>query len=765
MVLALAQVGQVTGTVRADSTLIPLPNVAVRMVDLPHVAVTDRRGNFVMPAVPPGRWSLEAWTIGYDTARAEVSVGTGGTATVDFLLATSPLVLSGINVEAFRIPSVGPAAVRVDIETLSQVPALAEVDVLRALEVLPSIATSSEYSTALYVRGATPDQTDILLDGFPVFNPYHLGGLYAAFNPDAVSSVEVFSGAMPTTVGSRISSAVTVQTREGGSDRLRGRGTVSLSSLGAVLDGPVPALPGTFLLSGRRSLRNFTGGGLAAEGIIPRNLEVGFHDVIAKWTLPWTGGAVEALYFFTTEGLNLKEIGMGSTLFPATRHDWGWGSELVGLSAHLPLGSSARLEARMGSSTFNTELATWWLVLGQRSDSAAAAVASMADRMVSTNLVATGSWAGMRHELSLGGELRRSRMHYDSWRGDNPPDGLWSEFVPTFRGGFLLDVAQFWVEDQITFASDRFGVRMGLRGTSPKGLDTALQPRVGLRIALTDWLALTAGAGRYAQPVHSVRVEESAATSFMAFDLFRPAQRELGMPAAEDVVLGAELRRGDASFRVDVYTKRYSQLSLPALPLNPWQWPVLELDSFDVGTANARGAEILADYVRAPVGIWLSYAWQVTRRTLGEVTYTPRYERRHTVDLLAAFALPDNLKLNLRGIYASGQPTTQVIGRHQPPRFAPQVDAFDVRAERRNLLGPLNGIRLPAYMRVDIGARLDIEREILGHATDLSFFVQLVNALNITNTLYWDPTIDVELRDDPKWQFPPTLTAGLEWSF
>jgi hypothetical protein len=176
MVLALAQVGQVTGTVRADSTLIPLPNVAVRMVDLPHVAVTDRRGNFVMPAVPPGRWSLEAWTIGYDTARAEVSVGTGGTATVDFLLGTSPLVLSGINVEAFRIPSVGPAAVRVDIETLSQVPALAEVDVLRALEVLPSIATSSEYSTALYVRGATPDQTTSFSMGSPSSTPITWAG-------------------------------------------------------------------------------------------------------------------------------------------------------------------------------------------------------------------------------------------------------------------------------------------------------------------------------------------------------------------------------------------------------------------------------------------------------------------------------------------------------------------------------------------------------------------------------------------------------------
>jgi hypothetical protein len=765
MVLALAQVGQVSGTVRADSTLIPLPSVAVRIVELPRAAVTDRRGSFLLPAVPPGQWTLEASAIGYETARAEVSVGIDGAATVEFFLSTSPVVLSGINVEVFRIPSVGPAAVTVDMETLAQVPALAEVDVLRALEVLPSVATASEYSTALYVRGATPDQTDILLDGFPVFNPYHLGGLYAAFNPDAVSSVEVFSGAMPAATGSRISGAVTVQTREGGSDRLRGRGTVSLSSLGAVLDGPVPALPGTFLLSGRHSLRNFTGGGLAAEGIIPRNLRVGFHDVLAKWTLPWTGGAVEGLYFSTREGVNLEERGLGSLLSPAGRHDWGWGSRLLGLSTHLPLGSSVRLGARLGSSTFDTGLSTWWVVLGEKTEDAAAAVASMTDRMVSLNLVVTGSWAGTRNELSVGGELRRSRMDYDSWRGDNPPEGLWNEFIPIFHDSFVLDAAQFWIESRTTFASDRLGVRVGLRGTSPKGLDTAIQPRLGLRIALTDWLALTAGAGRYAQTTHSVRVEEAAGTSFMAFDLFRPAQKELGMPSAEDLVVGAEMRHGDASLRLDAYTKRYAHLALPELPLNPWQWPVLELDSFELGAATARGMEVLADYVRDPVGLWLSYAWQATRRTLGEVTYTPRYERRHTVDVLTAFALPENIELNLRGIYATGQPTTRVVGRHQPPRFAPLFDAFDVRAERRNLLGAHNSIRLPAYIRVDIGARLDVEREILGRVTDLSFFAQLVNALNITNTLYWDPSVDANVRDDPTWQFPPTLTVGVEWSF
>ncbi len=765
LALVFVQVGQVSGTVREDSTLIPLPNVGVQVPALGRVAATDRRGNFVIRAVPKGRWTVVASAIGYDTARGEVSIENGESASVDFLLTTAPVVLPGINVEILRIPSVGPSRVKVDMEMLAQVPALAEVDVFRALEVLPSVATVSEYSTALYVRGGTPDQTDILLDGFPVFNPYHLGGLYAAFNPDAVSAVEVVSGAMPATLGSRISSVVTIETREGGNDRLRGRGTLSLSSLGGTLDGPVPRLPGTFLLSARQSLRSAVGGGLAAEGLIPRTLHVGFHDILAKWTLPWPGGAVEGLYFSTAEGVDLPQPGQGSVLSPALRHDWRWGSRTLGLSGHFPLGSSARLEARLGSSTFDTEIATWWQVLNQKTEGAAEATASMTDRMANVNFVATRSWVGSRHQFSLGGEFRRSWMNYDSRRADNPPNGVWNEFVPRFQDAFRLDVRQFWIEDEITFGSGLLGVRLGLRGTAPEGLGTTLQPRAGLRLTLTDWLAVTAGAGRYVQPVHSVRVEEAIGTSFMAFDLFRPARADLGMPASDDVVVGVELRRGEASLRFDVYKKRYTNLVLPALPANPWKSAVIELDSFQVGTGTARGAELLADYVREPVSVWLSYAWQETRRTLGDVTYSPRYERRHTVDLLTAFSLPDNLELNVRGVYGSGQPTTPVVGRYQPPRFAPQLDAFDVRAQRRLLLGRHNSIRLPAYVRVDIGVRLNIQREVFDHMTDLSFFMQLVNALNMTNTLYWDPSIDARLKDDPFWQFPLTLTVGLEWSF
>jgi hypothetical protein len=174
--------------------------------------------------------------------------------------------------------------------------------------------------------------------------------------------------------------------------------------------------------------------------------------------------------------------------------------------------------------------------------------------------------------------------------------------------------------------------------------------------------------------------------------------------------------------------------------------------------------ELLADYVREPFSAWLSYAWQRTRKTVGITTYTPRYERRHTIDLLTAFALPVGLQLNARAIYATGQPTTPVVGIYQPPRFDPEGDAFAPRDQRRLLLGDHNSIRLPAYVRVDVGGRFEIEREVFGRSADLEFFVQLINALNMTNPIAWEPTLNPTALDDPARQLPLTITAGMSWS-
>jgi hypothetical protein len=759
LVVLVQTTGTVSGTVRADSTETPVAYASVELVELDRGVSADEQGNFFLSEIPPGSWTLRASALGYATEEATIEVGAAsGALVVSFLLRTAPIPLGQINVEATRVLQfTGPPPARVAMETLRQVPALAEVDVLRAVSVLPSVIPVSDYSTALYVRGATPDQTEILIDGFPVHNPYHLGGVYGAFNPDAVEAVEVLPGAMPASVGSRISSVVRIETRDGGADRTRSRGGLGLTSAKLELDGPVPFLPGTYLLSGRKSYRNFTGGGIAADGIIPQNLDTGFHDVLAKWRLPWgRGHTVEGLFFSSGEWVGVPEDGLS-----AVSYDWGWGSRLFGLRSQLLLGSRLSLDASVAGTTFETELGSWWDDFPLPDEQTVDADGAMADHLAEAQL----TWQAARYAIRLGAQARTSSMNYDAVRDVAPPPGLWDRFVPSFLGDFEQRSLQSWAEVDVSPLA-RVAFRVGMRNTYLEGHGSTLQPRAGLRIDLMDRLSLHAGAGRYVQGVHSIRVEEAAGTSFMAYDLLRPATEQIGPPTAEDIVVGLEYRRQPASIRVDAFAKRYRSLALPPLPINPWSAAVIETDDFTAATGTTRGLEVLADYVTGSASVWLSYALRDGTRTLDGLTFSPRFERRHNLDAMGSVALPDGLTLNLRTVYASGQPLTPVSGRVQLVAFAPERDALgNERTRRRSVLGEHNSSRMPDYFRVDVGGALDYTREMMGYDVDLTFRVQIVNMLNRANVLYWNPTTNSALEDDPTQQLPLSLTASVEWAF
>ncbi len=754
--LALAQTAAaISGTVRADSTEAPIPFATVEIAELGRAVSTDEQGNFVVRSVPAGVWTVRASALGHGTQETTVDLRSVASRSVAFRLRPVPIVLGQINVEASRVLEfTGPSPARVGMETLNQVPALVELDVLRSVTVLPAITSASDYSSALYVRGGTPDQTEILLDGFPVHNPYHLGGVYGAFNPDAVQAVEVFPGAMPASLGSRISSVVRVETRHGGQDRVRSRGGLGLTAARLEVDGPVPALPGTFLLSGRKSYRNFTGGGLAADGIIPRSLDTGFDDVLAKWRVPWAeGNTLEAIYFQSGEWVDVP--------LDAIHYDWGWGSRLLGVRSHLFLGSRLSVEASAARSTFDTDLGSWWFAFETGDEQTVDAHGTHVDDVAELRITLPGDrWAAR-----LGGQVRSSDMRYDSYRIANPPEGLWDRYVPNFEADFSETTLHGWGEIDVR-PLERVSVRVGVRATSMEGLGSVLQPRAGLRLGLSDGVALTAGAGRHVQSVHSIRAEEAAGTSFMAFDVVRPATAAIGPPTAEDVVVGLELRRASTSLRVDGFWKRYRNLALPPIPTNPWDAEVVEPANFVEATGVSRGVEVLADYVGSDASLWVSYALRAGERTLEGFTYTPRFERRHNLDLLASLALPDRFTLSLRTVYASGQPTSPVVSHMYPLTFDPELGGITTRREgRRTVLGAHNSIRMPAYVRVDVGGKVDVTREVRGRTIDLTFRAQVVNVLNRTNVIYWNPSTGPLVPDDPARQFPITMTAGIEWAF
>lgn len=223
--------GTLHGTVRAEGTQEPIAYATLELPGLGRRVEADARGYYVVPDLPIGRWQVRVSAFGYRPSERMVDVGRGESLRVDFVLARRPIELEGVAVETeSAAPAVaehaGPGPVRISAPMIRVVPALAEADVLRAVQALPSVAAASDFSSALYVRGGSPDQNLVLLDGAPLFNPYHLGGIFSAFDPDAVQAVDVLPGAFPASVGDRVSGVVAVRTRDGGRDRIRGRGAV-----------------------------------------------------------------------------------------------------------------------------------------------------------------------------------------------------------------------------------------------------------------------------------------------------------------------------------------------------------------------------------------------------------------------------------------------------------------------------------------------------------------------------------------------------------
>lgn len=146
------------------------------------------------------------------------------------------------------------SSIDLPVATIKALPAfLGEVDILKALQLLPGIQGGNEGTSGLYVRGGSPDQNLILLDGVPVYNASHLFGFFSVFNADAVKSVEVIKGGFPARYGGRLSSVIDINMKEGDKYQYHGEGGIGLVASRLTLEGPIQKGKSSFMVSGRRT--------------------------------------------------------------------------------------------------------------------------------------------------------------------------------------------------------------------------------------------------------------------------------------------------------------------------------------------------------------------------------------------------------------------------------------------------------------------------------------------------------------------------------
>ncbi len=278
------QTGTITGEVLDKKTQEPLPGVNIQIIGTERGAATDVNGKYTIDKVDVGSYSVQASFIGYNTLiQSDVVVKTAKPAVVDFEMNESAIELQGVTVTSGyfnAIPTEVSSLTMLNYEEIRRSPGGFE-DVVRALSVLPGVAQASAGRNDLVVRGGAPSENLYLVDGFifPTINHFGsqgaTGGPLSFINLDFVKETSFSTGGFSSLYGDKLSSVLSINLREGRSDKLGGKALVSASLFGLNLEGPISD-NANFLFSVRRSYLDFIFKA-AGFGFIPE-----YYDVMTK---------------------------------------------------------------------------------------------------------------------------------------------------------------------------------------------------------------------------------------------------------------------------------------------------------------------------------------------------------------------------------------------------------------------------------------------------------------------------------------------------
>ncbi|WP_372638039.1 carboxypeptidase-like regulatory domain-containing protein, partial [Fodinibius sp.] len=214
---------------------------------------TNTSGYFNLQNIESGTYTLLVTYIGYQQYNKEITLKKDENRRLDIELIPKEYQLEEVVVQSDREQeeqgSIGIA--QVETEFIRTVPSVFQADVFRSLQLLPGVKAASDFSSGLYIRGGSPDQTLILLDYTTVYNPSHFFGFFSTFNPDAVKDVRLYKGGYPAKYGGRLGSVLTIFNKDGNRNEFEGSVTLGMLASRASVEGPLNK--GSWTFSIRRS--------------------------------------------------------------------------------------------------------------------------------------------------------------------------------------------------------------------------------------------------------------------------------------------------------------------------------------------------------------------------------------------------------------------------------------------------------------------------------------------------------------------------------
>ena len=693
---------------------------------------------FYSLTLPEGECQLQFSYVGYSTQNFSLNLSND---TILNIRLSSYNVLSEVEVLSDRVQGVETSqmsAIEVPISFIKGIPSLGgELDIIKAMQLLPGVQSGSEGQVGLYVRGGGPDENLILLDEVPLYNISHMLGLFSVFNTDIIKNVTLYKGNFPAKYGGRLSSVLDIRQKDGNMQEYHGSLSLGLLSAKVNLEGPIWKNHTSFNISARRTHFDWLLPLIykigSSESLNPGDyMGYAFWDVNAKITHRFSDYDRLSVSFYMGDDNMYSNIEMvDDDLRIKSKNNWMWGNLLASLNwSHVyspQLFSTATLSYSRYRSSLGVDMNEYDIT------DALDMQYNMNYRSNIEDIIARYSFDYVpfpSHHVEFGAQYAFHIFTPAVMSAYSHMMDLYQKSVQDTTYGnrpIYTHEASLFVEDDWDICR-RLKLNMGLRGSLyavGNKVYPNLEPRIGLRLILLRNLSFKASYQYISQYVHLL----SSSNLMLPIDLWLPTSSTMPPMTNHQVAAGFFYNIPKI---VDISVEGYYKSMNNLIEYKDGTSFVSLIDSWtekvNVGRGWSYGIEFLAQRTVGKFTGLIGYTWSRTERKFdregmilnGGKTFPARYDRTHDLSISLQYQPTKKIDLSATFIYGTGARGT----------LATQIlpNGLEVATSRNNY-------RLPDYHRLDLGANFHFNRR-KGRQGEHLLSLGFYNVYNHQNPFY-----------------------------
>ena len=673
---------------------------------------------FYTLTLPSDTYEVRVSYLGYNPQRFEVDLSTTDLRLNLALqpgLALKEAVVTGERENRIE-EQVQMSKMEIPIDQIKALPAIGgEVDLLKSLQLLPGVQSGGEGTSGLYVRGGSPDQNLMLLDGVPLYSVNHLFGFFSVFNADAVKNMSITKGGFPARFGGRLSSILEINMKDGNMRELHGDGNISIIASKLTLEGPIVKDKASFMVSARRTyldilLNPIIAAATKSDPTSSVDPAYYFYDLNGK--LNWKVSPRDRIYVSAFSGFD--DFGVttsNSSSFEQTTETedisfgLNWKNQIQALRWNHEIGPRMFSNLSLTHSLYNFNTGVDFRAQSiSPTDTVPARFASIYRSGIEDYAakIDVDFAPNARHFIRFGGNLTRHQFSPGALQlqldfgQENPLDTLLGQ------GDLVSHERYLYIEDEVDLAED-VTVNVGTHGSMLDVDDTtyfSVQPRLALNWKFTPGWAFKAS---YAEMVQYVNLLTNEGLS-LPTDLWLPSTGNVRPQQSWQVAAGlaTSVSNGTIELSLEGYYKEMDGLLsyregggfLGDLQGN-WEEQVTQ------GVGNSYGLEALIQKKFGRTSGWIGYTLSWSNRQFDDLNsgewFPFTYDRRHDASLVVTHQINEAWSGSLAWVYGTGRAVTLTESLFNGLSFGnyPSAPVWEVPSDR-------NDYRMSSYHRLDV---------------------------------------------------------------